>query len=202
MPRPRHKPFWRWTPLPWLVLIALMLATGTMHDLDAEGPYAAMIVVSVLFAIGFAIGLIVAARRRGPNFTAEGRLARLEGLDLVAVPAAGHPITVFDVSRHQISIEAALAHGSRTPQALLVPDAGNWWNLRADIAVYLLAENGFHLVGRLGDRAQVSWQARLDELRADGRYAVVPAEVTGAQRPYAVDVRLEGLHAGKPEVSA
>lgn len=202
MPRPRRKQFWRWAPLPWIVLVALLLTTGTVQDLNAQALYAVMIVVTVLFAAALVTGLIAAARRRGPNFTAEGRLARLDGLDLVEVPAAGHPITVYGVERHQISIEAALARGSHTPRALLVPDAGSWWGLRADIAVYLLTTKGFHYVGRLGDRAQLSWQAALDELRSAGRFAVVPAEIKGTRRPYAVDVRLEGLRVGEAGVSA
>ena len=193
MPRPRRKPFLRWAPLPWVVLVLLMLATGSMHDMRADAAYVVGIVVTALFAIVLVIGTVVAARRRGPNFTAEGRLARLEGLDLVHAPVAGHPITVADVSRHQIAIGAALARSTQPPAALLVPDAGNWWNLRSDIAVYLLADDGFHHVGRLGDQAQVAWQSALDELRAAGRYAVVPAEVTGRERSFAVDVRLDGL---------
>jgi hypothetical protein len=193
MPRPRRKPFLRWAPLPWVVLVLLMLATGSLHDAGLEAWYVVGIVVTVLFAAALVIGLVVAARRRGPNFTAEGALARLEGLDLIEVPLSGHPITVAGVSRHQISIGAALARTTGAPRALLIPDAGNWWNLRSDIAVYLLADDGFHHVGRVGDQAQVAWQAELDALRTAGRYAVVPAEVTGAERSFAVDVRLEGL---------
>lgn len=193
MPRPRRKPFLRWAPLPWVVLLALMLVTGSLHDVHAEGWYLAGIVVTVLFVGALAVGMAAAARRHGPNFTAEGRLAKLEGLELLEVPAAGHPITVADVRRHQIEIGAALARTVQEPRALLVPGVGNWWNLRSDIAVYLLADDGFHHVGRLGDQAQLAWQAELDALRAESRYAVVPAVVTGVARSFAVDVRLEGL---------
>jgi hypothetical protein len=193
MPRPRRKPFWRWTPLPWLVLLALMLATGTLGDLGLRAPYAAGIAVTVLLAAALAIGLVVAARRRSPNFTAEGRLARLEGLGLVHAPATGLPNRLVDVERHKISTGAALARTSGPPEALLVPDAGSWWNLRLDVAVYLLAGDGFHHVGRLSDRAQVAWQGTLDALRAAGRYAVVPASVTGNERGYVIEVSLDGL---------
>jgi hypothetical protein len=179
-----------------------MLVTGSLHDIGAGAAYFAGIVVTIVFAIVVAAGMTAAARRRGPNFTAEGRLARLEGLDLVEVPAAGHPITVADVGRHQIGIGAALARTAGTPRALLVPDAGNWWNLRSDIAVYLLADDGFHHVGRLGDQAQVSWQPLIDALRAAGRFVVVPAEVKGTARSFVIDVRLEGLRVGEQGVAA
>jgi hypothetical protein len=195
MPRPRRKPFWRWTPLPWLVLLALMLATGTMGDLRLTVAYAMGIGVTVLLAAALAIGLVVSARRRSPNFTAEGRLARLEGLELVHAPATGLPNRLADVDRHKTSIDAALARSSAPPAALLIPDAGSWWNLRLDVAVYLIADNGFHHVGRLSDRAQVAWQGTLDALRAAGRYAVVPATVTGVERRYIVEVSLDGLKA-------
>ncbi|GAA4181116.1 hypothetical protein [Gryllotalpicola koreensis] len=201
MPRPRRKPFLRWAPLPWAVLLLLMLVTGSLHDVGAGAAYLAGIVVTIVFAIVVAAGMAAAARRRGPNFTAEGRLARIEGLDLVEVPAAGHPITVADVTRHQISIGAALARSAGAPRALVIPDVGNWWNLRSDIAVYLLADDGFHHVGRLGDQAQVAWQPVVDRLRAAGRFAVVPAEVKGAARSFTIDVRLEGLRVGEQEVA-
>jgi hypothetical protein len=193
MPRPRRKPFSRWAPLPWLVLVLLMLVTGTMHDLQAGAAYVAGIVVTAVFVIALVAGIASARRRRGPNFTAEGRLARIEGLELVTAPAAGHPITVAEAARHQIAIGAALARSSEPPLALLVPGAGNWWNLRSDVAVYLLAGERFYDVGRLGDQAQVAWQDALDELQAAGRYAMVPAEVSGEPRRFAVDVRLDGL---------
>ncbi|GAA4164434.1 hypothetical protein GCM10022286_26160 [Gryllotalpicola daejeonensis] len=195
MPRPRRKPFLRWAPLPWLVLVLLMLVTGSLHDIGADALYVVGIVVTVLFVVALIIGITVAARRRGPNFTAEGHLARLEGLELIEAPAAGHPITVADVRRHQISIGAALARSTREPRAILVPDVGNWWNRRSDIGVYLLSDHDFHHVGRIGDQAQVAWQRELDELRAQGRFAVVPAVVTGVAPKFAVDVRLEGLRA-------
>ncbi|HEY0249736.1 MAG TPA: hypothetical protein VGC45_15905 [Gryllotalpicola sp.] len=193
MPRPRRKPFWRWAPLPWVALLLLMLVTGSLQDLGYAAVYVVGIVVTVLFAAGLVVGLIAAARRRGANFTAEGRLLRLEGLEFTTAPRAGHPITVQDTRRHQFSIELALARGAAPVSALLVPDCGNWWSLRADVGVYLLTDGGFHFAGRLGDQAQVSWQGLLDGLRAAGRYAVVPAEVVNASRPYAIDVRLEGL---------
>ncbi|MFC4243096.1 hypothetical protein ACFOYW_06900 [Gryllotalpicola reticulitermitis] len=192
MPRPRRKPFWRWTPLPWLVLVALMLVAGSMHDLRRDGLYLAFTILTVVFVVAFAIALFAASRRRGPNFTAEGRLLRLDGLELVEVPAAGHPLTVYGVERHQTSIEAARAHTSGELRALLISDAGSWWGLRSDIAVYLLSGVGFHLIGRLGDQAQVSWQHLFDEWRAAGRFLVVPAEVAGTTRHLTVDVRLEG----------
>jgi len=193
MPRPRRKPFLRWAPLPWLVLVLLMLATGSLHDVGADGAYLVGLVVTALFAAAFVVALTAAARRRSPNFTAEGGLKSLEGLELVRPPAAGHPIGVADVARHRIAVGAALARSSAPPPALLVPGAGNWWNLRCDVAVYLLADDGFHHVGRLPDQAQLAWQSALDALRAAGRYAVVPATITGDERSYAVDLQLEGL---------
>jgi hypothetical protein len=202
MPRPRRKPFLRWAPLPWVALLLLMLVTGSLHDMGADAAYVAGIVVTVLFAAALVVGVVVSARRRGPNFTAEGHLATLEGLDLVEVPATGHPIAVADVRRHQIGIGAAIARTSGELRALLVPGAGNWWNLRCDVAVYLLSDDGFHHVGRLGDQAQVAWQSELDELGAEGRYAVVPAVVSGAERSFALDVRLEGLRADRQGVAA
>jgi hypothetical protein len=193
MPRPRRKPFWRWSPLPWVVLFLLMAATSPLYDLHALGLYLVGIVVTVLYAAALLIGLAVAARRRGPNFTAERRLKRLDGLELVESAAAGSPSTVAEVHRHQFAISAAVARGAEGLRALLVPDAGNWWSLRSDIAVYLLAGSRFYHAGRLSDHAQVGWQSVLDELRAAGRYAVVPAEVKGAERSFTIDVRLEGL---------
>lgn len=175
------------------MLVLLLLLTGSLYDARFHAAYIAMIAVSALYVLGFVVGLVVAARRRGANFTAEGRLRSLAGLDLVAVPAAGHPITVQDARRKQTAIEATLAHGSRTPRAVLVPGVGNGFSLRDDIAVYLLSGTGFHHVGRLGDQAQVALQPAFDALTRQGRYAVVDAEVTGAARPYGVDVRLEGI---------
>lgn len=193
MPRPRRKPFWRWSPLPWVVLFLLMAVTSPLYDLRAIGWYVAGIVVTVLYAAAVLIGVAIAGRRRGPNFTAEGRLKRLEGLELVEAPAVGNPTTVAEVHRRQLAISAAVARGSEGLRALLVPDAGSWWGLRSDVAVYLLSGPRFYQVGRLSDHAQGGWQSMLDELRAAGRYAVVPAEVRGAERSFTVDVRLEGL---------
>lgn len=171
----------------------LLLGTGSLHDAQLDTAYAAMIVISAVYFVAFIVGLVVAARRRGPNFTAEGRLKTVDGLELVEIPAVGHPITVQDVRRRQTAIEAALAHGSRTPRAVLVPGVGNGFSLRDDIAVYLLSDNGFHHVGRLGDRAQVAMQGAFDALAAQRRFVVVDAVVTGEARPYGVDVRLDGI---------
>lgn len=202
MPRPRRKPFLRWAPLPWVVLFLLMAATSPLYDLRAVGAYLAGVVVTVLYGAALVIGLAIAARRRGPNFTAEGQLKRLEGLELVELPGAGNPSTVADVHRHQFAISAASARGAHGLSALLVPDAGNWWSLRSDVAVYLLAGSRFYHVGRLNDRAQVGCQSTLDELRAAGRYAVVPVEVAGAERFFTIDVRLEGLRVGEQGAAA
>lgn len=202
MPRPRRKPFWRWAPLPWLVLFLLMAATSPLYDLQLVGAYVVGIVVTVLYGAVLIIALALAARRRGPNFTAEGQLKRLEGLELVESAGAGSPTTVADVHRHQYSISAAVARGTEGLRALLVPDAGSWLGLRSDVAVYLLAGGRFYHVGRLSDHAQVGWQGVLDELRASGRYAVVPAEVTGAERAFTVDVRLDGVRVDAPGVTA
>lgn len=202
MPRPRRKPFWRWAPLPWLVLFLLMAATSPLYDLHAVGAYAAGIVVTIAYAVVLFIALAIGARRRGPNFTAEGQLKRLEGLELVESAGGGSPSTVADVHRHQYAISAAAARGAGGLRALLVPDAGTWWSLRSDVAVYLIAGDRFHHVGRLSDHAQVAWQSVLDELRAAGRYAVVPAEVAGVERSFTVDVRLDGLRVGATGVVA
>lgn len=196
MPRPRRKPFLRWAPLPWVVLLLLMLVTGSLHDMGLTAAYVSMCVITFFGWIAVIASLIVAGRRRG-NFNAEGLPVSLEGLDLVEAPAVGHPITVADVRRHQIEIGAAVARTTGEPRALLVTDAGTWWNLRSDIAVYLLSDEHFYRAGRIGDQAQVAWQRELDELRAQGRFAVVPATVTGAAPKFAVDVRLEGLRAAE-----
>ena len=201
MPRPRRKPFWRWAPLPWLVLFLLMAATSPLYDLHAVGAYLVGIVVTVVYGIALVVALVIGARRRGPNFTAEGQLKRLEGLELVESAGTGSPSTVADVHRHQYAISAAAARGRHGMRALLVPDAGSWLGLRADVAVYLLAGDRFYHAGRLSDHAQVGWQSVLDELRAAGRYAVVPAEVAGAERALTVDVRLDGLRLNEAEVA-
>ncbi|WP_022881778.1 hypothetical protein [Gryllotalpicola ginsengisoli] len=192
MPRPRRKPFWRWTPLPWVVVVLLMLATGTAQDVGAASAFRVLLAVTIAAAVASAIYVATDARRRGPQFTAEGQLRSLEGLELVPVAGTGHPITVADARRDQHGIEAARARGGERLPAVLVPDAGNWWNLRSDIAVYLVVDGVAYRAGRLGDQAQVAWQQRLDELKASGRYAVVEAEIVGTARPFAVDVRLEG----------
>lgn len=197
MPRPRRKPFWRWTPLPWLIFVILVFATASFHDLRLEAPYLVLTVLTIVFAVAFVVSIVVVQRQSGPNFTAEGRLRRLEGLELIEVPAAGHPLTVYGVERHQGSIAAAQAVTRGDPRALVVPDVGDAWSLRSDIAIYLISGSRFYLIGRLGEQAQVSWQHAFDELRAAGRYIVAPAEVIGSgphglDRPFKVDVRLEG----------
>ncbi|AYG04516.1 hypothetical protein D7I44_13910 [Gryllotalpicola protaetiae] len=184
------------------MLFLLMAATSPLYDLHAIGAYVTGIVVTVVYGAALVVALVIGARRRGPNFTAEGQLKRLDGLELAESATAGGPSAVADVHRHQYAISAAAARGADGLRALLVPDAGSWLGLRSDVAVYLLTAGRFYHVGRLSDHAQVGWQGVLDELRAAGRYAVVPAEVTGVERAFKVDVRLEGLRVGEAGVVA
>ena len=175
----------------------LAFATGSLYDLRLEGLYVVLAVLTVAFAIAVVVWAVALVRRHGPNFTPEGQLRQVEGLQLVEVQAAGHPLTVYGVERYQGAIAAAQAVTRGDFRALVVPEVGTAWSLRSDVAVYLLAGDRFYRVGRLGEQAQVAWQPVLDELRAAGRYLVAPAEVIGSgphglERPFKVDVRLEG----------
>ncbi|MFD4420470.1 hypothetical protein ACFWN7_03065 [Agromyces sp. NPDC058484] len=195
MPAPRSKPLLRWEPLPFLVLMVLLLLTGPIRP-DGSPVLFVLLVALILAAIGWLlISLIRGSRRTNPDQW--GDLATLEGLDIVDAPhfqrVVRRVVPVEDVQRHQPAIELARLFGGTEQQAVLVPRANRWLTRRYRIGVQLVGGDRPRHAGFLGHAAQEHWVELLDGLRERGEYVRVPAIVTGASRPYRVDLDLSGL---------
>lgn len=195
MPAPRSKPLTDWEPLPYLVLLVLLLLTGVVRP-DAPPALFWALMVLIVAALGWLVaGLVRSGRRENPD--GWGDLSTLDGLDVV--DAAGRErdvrsvVPVDDVNRHQPAIELARLHGGAEQHAVLVPLASRWLSLRYRIGVQLVGGDRPRHAGFLGRSAEDRWIDVLDGLRREGRYVRVPALITGASRPYGVDLDLSGL---------
>lgn len=200
MGRPLRKPFWRWEPLPYLVLVLLLLFTGSVRADAAPAVFWPALAVTVAAAIAFVVLLIGQARRGRPNPDSSGDLYTLDGLAVVDVPAsADRPVPVVEVNRHQAAIDAsqAWAGADRAQTAVLVPGASRWLGLRLRVSVQLVSEHAgvprIHHAGFLPEQAAEKWQQELAALRRAGVYLRVPAIVVGSGRPFTVQLDLGGL---------
>jgi hypothetical protein len=197
MPAPRSKPLLAWEPLPFLVLVGLLLLTGWIRP---DGPPAAfwLLVVLVLAALAWLVlSLVRASRRANPDQW--GDLATLDGLDVVDAPHREREVRavvpVEDANRHQAAIELARLYGGTEQHAVLVPRANRWLSRRYRIGVQLVGGDRPRHAGFLGSAAADRWVDLLDGLRERGTFVRVPAIIVGASRPHKVDVDLSGLDA-------
>lgn len=186
----------RWEPLPYLVLLVLLVLTGLIRP--ESGVAFALLVGAIVLAGAWLVTLFVRERRmRNPD--PMGDLTTLDGLDLVEGPSAGGTlrtvVPVADAHRHQAAIDLARLHGGTDQHAVLVPRARRWLSPRYRIGVQLVGEGRPRHAGFVADAADATWRDRLDDLRERGRYVRVPARIEGSARPFRVDLDLSGLPA-------
>lgn len=196
MSAPRFVHPLRWEPLPYLVLLVLLVLTGLIRP---ESGAAFVVLVAAIAAAGAWLVSLFLRERRMRNPDPMGDLASLDGLDLVDAPSAGGAfrtvVPVGDAHRHQAAIELARLHGGVDQHAVLVPRARRWLSPRYRIGVQLVGEGRPRHAGFVADAADATWRDRIDALREDGRYVRVPARIEGASRPYRVDLDFSGLQA-------
>jgi hypothetical protein len=195
MPAPRSKPLLAWEPLPFLVLFVLALAASLVQPDSAPWVFWFVIVIVLAAAVWLAVSLVQAGRPANPDRW--GDLSTLEGLELVDAPgvdrAVRSVVPVVDTQRHQPAIELARLHGGAEQAAVLVPRASRWLSRRYRVGVQLVGGDRPRHAGFLGMAAEDRWRDTLDAARTRGRYVRVPALITGAARPYAVELDLSGL---------
>ena len=195
MPAPRSKPLLAWEPLPFLVLVGLLLLTGFIRP---DGP-PVLFWLLVLFVVAGLVWLVVslvrASRRANPDQW--GDLATLEGLDIVDAPRREREVRtvvpVEDANRHQPAIELARLYGGAEQHAVLVPRASRWLSRRYRVGVQLVGGDRPRHAGFLGAVAGERWVDLLDGMRVGGRFVRVPAIVVGDSRPFRVELDLSGL---------
>lgn len=194
---PRSKPLLRWEPLPFLVLLVLLLLTGLVRP---DGPPVLFWLFIALMAGALAwlvVSLVGGDRRANPDQW--GDLSSLDGLELVDAPHRPREVrsvaTVEDAERHQPAIDLARIHGGSAQHAVLVPRASRWMSRRYRIGVQLVGGDRPRHAGFLGRAVQERWVDLLDGRRRDGVYVRVPARVIGEARAYRVELDLSGLEA-------
>lgn len=191
----RSKPLLAWEPFPFLVLLVLLLATTVVRPDDAPWAFWPLVALTAAAAVMLVRSLVRSSRPANPDQW--GDLASLDGLTLVDAPHVDRKVRtvvpVADVERHQPSIELARLHGGAEQEAVLVPRASRWLSRRYRIGVQLVGGNRPRHAGFLGSGAEERWVELLDGFRARGEYVRVPALVTGASRPYGVELDLSGL---------
>jgi hypothetical protein len=197
VPAPRFVSPLRWEPLPYVVLVALLVLTGLIRP-DSGGWYAGLLVAIALTAAWGVASFVRERRMRNPD--PMGDLTSLEGLDLVDAAPVGAAVRavvpVADVHRRQAAIDLARLHGGSTQHAVLVPRARRWLSPRYRIGVQLVGGDRPRHAGFLGDAADARWRDVLDALAvSEGEYVRVPAVIEGTGRPYRVDLDLSGLEA-------
>jgi hypothetical protein len=190
----------RWEPLPYLVLLVLLVLTGLIRP---ESGAAFVVLVAAIVAAGAWLVSLFVRERRMRNPDPMGDLASLGGLDLVDAPSAGGAlrsvVPVGDAHRHQAAIDLARLHGGADQHAVLVPRARRWLSPRYRIGVQLVGDGRPRHAGFVADAADATWRDRLDALRERDRYVRVPARIEGASRPYRVDLDFSGLPAAVGE---
>ncbi|GAA4376500.1 hypothetical protein [Agromyces bauzanensis] len=195
MPARRSKPLASWEPLPYLVLLVLLLLTGVVRP-DALPVLFWGLMVLVVAALGWLVAALVRSGRH-ENPDRWGDLSSLDGLDLVDTArrerVVRSVVPVDDTQRHQPAIELARLHGGAEQYAVLVPRSSRWLSRRYRIGVQLVGGDRPRHAGFLGRAAEERWTEVLDDLREQGRFVRVPTLVTGASRPFGVDLDLSGL---------
>lgn len=204
MSAPRRKPLLRGEPLPFLVVLVLLIATGGVRPDSPPWlfwPFNVLLVASLVWLVA----VLVRGRRR-PNPDQWGDLRTLEGLELVEAPAPPRTVRqvapVADSHRHQPAIDLALLHGGADQHAVLVPRASRWLSMRYRIGVQLVGGGTPRHAGFLPEKVDATWRERLDGLALEGRYVRVPARITGDARPHGVELDLGGLEALAPPADA
>lgn len=197
MPARRPKPFTQWEPAPFLVLVVFLLLTTFVRP-DAPPVLFWGLITLIVAALGWLVASLVrSARRENPDQW--GDLSTLEGLEIVDAPRRSREVRavvpVDDTHRHQPAIELARLHGGAEQDAVLVPRASRWLSRRYRIGVQLVGGDRPRHAGFLGRATEDRWVELLESLRERGRYVRVPALITGAGRPYGVELDLSGLPA-------
>ncbi|MFE5673341.1 hypothetical protein ACFQ58_17210 [Agromyces sp. NPDC056523] len=196
MSAPRFVSPLRWEPLPYLVLVMLLVLTGAVRPESGLG-YVLLLAGIGLAAAWLVMGFLRERRMRNPD--PMGDLTSLDGLEIVdASSAAGAVrmvVPVADVYRHQAAIEIARVHGGIDQHAVLVPRARRWLSPRYRIGVQLVGFDHPRHAGFVADAADARWRDDLDALSVRGVYVRVPARIEGAARPFRVDLDLSGLAA-------
>lgn len=195
MPAPRSKPLLSWEPLPFLVLVVLLLLTGVVRPESPPVLLWALILGIIAALVWLMLSLVRASRQRNPDQW--GDLSTLEGLTLVDASRVAREVRsvvpVDDVRRHQPAIELARIHGGTEQSAVLVPRASRWLKRRYRIGVQLVGGDRPRHAGFLSRAAEDRWIELLDGRLERGEYVRVPAIITGASRPYGVELDLSGL---------
>ncbi|WP_173922106.1 hypothetical protein [Agromyces sp. Marseille-P2726] len=197
MPAPRSKPLLSWEPLPFLVLLVLLLLTGVVRP-ESPPVYVWGLAAGILAAlVWLVVSLVRASRRMNPD--PWGDLSTLDGLVITDAPRAARDVRtvvpVDEVQRHQPAIELARIHGGAEQSALLVPRASRWLKRRYRIGVQLVGGDRPRHAGFLARAAEERWVELLDDRGQRGEYVRVPATITGSSRPYGVELDLSGLGA-------
>ncbi|WP_136708803.1 hypothetical protein [Agromyces sp. H66] len=195
MPAPRSKPLLSWEPLPYLVLLVLLVLTGVVRP-DAPPVLFWGLIALIVAALAWLIAALVRSTRR-ENPDRWGDLSTLDGLDVVDAARRERDVRtvvpVDDAQRHQSAIELARLAGGAEQHAVLVPRASRWLSRRYRVGVQLVGGDRPRHAGFLGPASADRWTELLDDLREHGRYVRVPALVTGAARPFGVELDLSGL---------
>ncbi|GAA1845087.1 hypothetical protein [Agromyces salentinus] len=196
MPAPRSKPLTAWEPAPFLVLIALLMFTGLVRPTSSPWlfwPYTALL----LATLAWLVTSLVRGHRDASNPDRWGDLSTLDGIELVDAPRRAREVRsvlpVAEANRHQPAIDLARIHGGAEQHAVLVPRSSRWLSRRYRVGVQLVGGDRPRHAGFIADAAAEPFLDRLDELRAAGVYVRVPALVTGASRPFGVDLDVSGL---------
>lgn len=192
---PRFKPLLSWEPFPFLVVLALLLVTGVIRP-DAPGwllwPFVTILILAVVW-----LGVRFVRERRPANPDRWGDLTTLDGLTVLDAAGTERKVRtvapVDDTHRHQPAIELARTHGGAEQPVVLVPRASRWLSLRYRVGVQLVGGDRPRHAGFLRRDAEARWAGTLDELRARGEYLRVPGFITGAARPFGVEIDLSGL---------
>jgi len=197
MPAPRSKPLLAWEPLPFLVLIGLLLLTGVIRPEGSPAVFWPFLVLVLAACVWLVVSLVRAVRRTNPDRW--GDLSTLDGLEVVDAPRREREVRsvvpVDEVNRHQPAIELARLYGGTEQHAVLVPRASRWLKRRYRIGVQLVGGDRPRHAGFLGRVAEDRWVDLLDGLRQRGTFVRVPAIIVGASRPYGIDLDLSGLEA-------
>jgi len=197
MPAPRSKPLLAWEPLPFLVLIGLLLLTGVIRPEGSPAVFWPFLVLILAACVWLVVSLVRAVRRTNPDRW--GDLSTLDGLEVVDAPRREREVRsvvpVDEVNRHQPAIELARLYGGTEQHAVLVPRASRWLKRRYRIGVQLVGGDRPRHAGFLGRVAEDRWVDVLDGLRQRGIFVRVPAIIVGASRPYGIDLDLSGLDA-------
>ncbi|SFR88205.1 hypothetical protein SAMN05428970_3540 [Agromyces sp. CF514] len=196
MPAPRSKSLFAWEPLPYLVVLVLLILTGLVRPSSPTWlfwPFTLLLVAAIAW---LAVGFVQQGRDRS-NPDRWGELATLDGLEIIDAPGRAREvrsvIAVADVHRHQAAIDLARIHGGADQHAVLVPRASRWLSKRYRVGVQLVGGDRPRHAGFLSDASAEPWLDRLDALRLDGAFVRVPARITGDARPFGVDLDASGL---------